>query len=353
SLCCNSKVSSKKYLIYKEIYDYSNIDLDGLDDFFKKNFSFIHNWKNDTYIFCYPHKCYIEPIYGWVISQNKKILMHSVPNSYREIEFGGCWGKTPKPNSFFYYKSKHKSKFYKEIISLNYQGGGFGTNYFFFYDQLIGQLLLLESKNINIDLPVLVDFNIYNTSFFQEALKLSEKLKNINWIVRNKSDFIISEKVYCARTICYKSKFLIPTVSLFSSIKALNFERKIFLTRSIFRSRHIRNKAEIENIAKSFGYEIIDNDKLSLVEQISLFKSCSKLIALHGAGNINIIFRFPNSLKFLELQTPDWLAASYFIIAKEFSFDYQAVIGSNLDQNSSFYINPYSFKEKIISWLEN
>ncbi len=352
-----------KYLIFDETSTY-NIDLSKIDNRWRDSYSFVNRWSNETYLMHYNHECYIEPLFGYAINSNKEYMLHTNAGSYREIKYGSKYGKAIPPDRFiFTLKKRLATKIDKAIILT----GFFGKNYFFAYDQALGQLWLLKQYGIDLSLPVIISKTLFETVFFQEIISITPFLKNINWITRNdehynfkNAHYFRCKEIYAAKTKSYTNTHLIPVTNMFSTIQSeLSSikDKKVFLTRSAKRGRHLSNSEEIEKIAQSFGFEIIDTDGLTVKEQILLFRNVSYLIALHGAGNANMIFRYPNKLKFLEIHTPDWVGAGYLIVASELGYEYDVYWGTKLVNkdsytNSSFRLDPDGFKQKISEWLK-
>lgn len=355
-----------KYLIYSNIDYYYHIDYDKLDSRWRNRYTFVNTWQQETYVMHFTQKCYIEPIYGYAITNANEYLLHSKAGSYKYILFGSSYGKTPPPDRFVYFLKKRKAVKLDKAISLNTQEN-FGKNYFAAYNGALGQLYMMEKYGVDLTLPVIVPKSLFETKFFQQIISLSPKLKNINWITRNDIDYDFKNaqyfqcrELYTARAVPYSKTVLIPLTKWFDNIQPQNYapnDRKVFLTRSLNRPRHLRNKEEIEHIVSSLGFKIIDTDELTVKEQIQIFRNVSMLIAMHGAGNINMIFRYPKHLNLLEIHTPGWPATSYEIIASELDYEYDIYWGTDLEKddnnnNTSFYIDPYDFKEKVINWIK-
>lgn len=66
--------------------------------------------------------------------------------------------------------------------------------------------------------------------------------------------------------------------------------RKIYSTRNHLCKRPIANQYQIENYFQQIGYEIVDFDKMSFVEQIKLAHSASIIAGPHGANLANAFF---------------------------------------------------------------
>jgi hypothetical protein len=70
---------------------------------------------------------------------------------------------------------------------------------------------------------------------------------------------------------------------------ARELPRKVFVSRRGANSRRISNESEVSAYLESKGFASIQLEKLSLAEQIVLFRHATHVIALHGAGLTNLI----------------------------------------------------------------
>ena len=67
--------------------------------------------------------------------------------------------------------------------------------------------------------------------------------------------------------------------------------RRLFVSRAhTDPSRSVLNRAEIEQIAASYGYEIIYPEQMTIEEQIELFSEASQLVGEYGSGLHNSVF---------------------------------------------------------------
>lgn len=72
--------------------------------------------------------------------------------------------------------------------------------------------------------------------------------------------------------------------------------RKIFLVRPSKGNRDITNLAEVQDIFKQYGYEMILPDSMSLESQIALFREAKVVASVHGSGLNNVAFCQENTI---------------------------------------------------------
>jgi len=81
---------------------------------------------------------------------------------------------------------------------------------------------------------------------------------------------------------------------------------------------------------------------------MALFSDASDVIAIHGAGISNIIFRKGHALRLLEIfHINDYLPFHYIMLASIFGFNYQALRGTQGEKSGTggFYLNPQKIQE--------
>lgn len=100
-------------------------------------------------------------------------------------------------------------------------------------------------------------------------------------------------------------------------------KRKIFLARR--KTRLITNEAEVRDVLKSFGFEIVEDVARSVDEQISLFQEASVIVAPHGAGLTNLLWCEPGT-KVLELFYGGYKKAGYYYICKILGLEYSCIV---------------------------
>jgi capsular polysaccharide biosynthesis protein len=85
---------------------------------------------------------------------------------------------------------------------------------------------------------------------------------------------------------------------LLQPVDSIQKERKIYIPRPLNYIRSISNEEELIPVLKEYGFEIVDTEKLSLEEQISVFSETSHIAGPHGAGLTNILWQdVPNLLE--------------------------------------------------------
>ena len=307
------------------------VDLTQETESVKKTFAYMANHKEEEYVFYADMPLWIEPVWGWALTQKQKIVLESVPGNNWDVK--NKWHFHPAPNPFDYTFKFWKKEYLNEVIYLNYFHN-FGKNYYHFLIDLFGQLMLLEKQGVNLTLPILVHKKIWDTSFFQDAIKISSKFSSFNWkIIDNK--IIHVKKAWFAKNVSFDS-LIVPYVKSFFSVNHAENEKKLFLSRRPDRIRGLKNDREISAMLNNLGYTRIDTGEYyGLQEQIDLFHNATEVIGIHGAGLTNILWRNEKTSVF-EIFPSDYIFHHYLVLAKGLMFDYHPIISSSTLNN--FYL---------------
>lgn len=285
--------------------------------------------------------CFIEPELGWAItSKTSKLVFDSISNN--------AWIETYHPNYFKFKKNKSHALQVKEAISINMLKGG-ENNYWHFLHDLLGQVTMAK-KYIPRNIPFLISRELSEKQYFKQALKLSEFLGGLKWLIRDQY-MHLQEAWFLQPAPNHIEQFLAVREVLGIADSHTSAGRKVFLTRNKKRIRYLGNKETIESIARDSGFEIVDTDLLSFPEQIKIFGETRYLIGIHGAGLTNILFRKNAPMSILELLPYDYIQPHYFWLAKGIGHTYSCQVGSASALNTSFNIDPVIFRKKVTELL--
>lgn len=116
-----------------------------------------------------------------------------------------------------------------------------------------------------------------------------------------------------------REKIIIPDL-------APKFGEKIYIKREPPACRRVLNEVELYPFLEKEGFEIVDLDGLSVLDQISLFRYAKIVISPHGAGLINILYA--QDMKLIELignmdnEKDYYWYAAYYSLSNVLKFDY-------------------------------
>lgn len=274
-------------------------------------------WTQDEYLLHYRKDGFVEPKTGWGVSLNKKLI-------YPSLGFASA-PHVHKPDVAEMYFKKRKVTHVEKIISLRDTGE---ENYFHFFNDVLAKIFFLQEHGLNLKEYALVISTKLHTKHYFQYLVTHTFLSSLTWHVQQAAEWIqFDEAVFC-KPYTHTKKYLDKAVELVKPKTIADGNRRVFLTRSAASLRFIENHAEIESVLKKFDFEIVDTSQLSFEEQIQLFSQCRYLVAIHGAGISNIMFRSGKPLSLLEIIQPSaYIPFHYSMLCKLYSYQYDVMLG--------------------------
>ena len=291
------------------------------------------NWRQDQYILEIKNKVIlIEPYTGWGITGGNKLI-------YFSLGFGNA-PYVHKPHIIDLFFRKRNEIILPMAISLRDTGE---ENYFHFYNDVLSKLLLLRDHSmLDQAAHIVISQRLWEKHYFQTFLNKTW-LGQLKWYVQQHDEWVRTKHVIFCKPYTHTKKFLAELVDLVKPAFPGVSNNKILLTRGPGSLRFIENEAEIFSVLQKYGFQKIDTNSLTLKEQIDLFYSASDVVAIHGAGITNIIFRKGAPLRLLELfHRNEYLPFHYIMLARIFGFGYAAIRGAKGLRSGSggFYIDP-------------
>lgn len=275
------------------------------------------------YLLEYNKQCFIEPRYGWLITNENIVFRRSVPHGITEL--------TPLPH-YIYYKRK-KKKYLREALPLFYNW----FNYWHFYNDIIGSLMVLDKLDFDKSVPVVVPAKALKLSYVKDFFSASYS-KKWNWFFVDEMTYVQLDRAYIVKSFAnVKDQFLLAA-DIFRTEKRYPGNRKIFLNRGSIRKRNIINIEEVLPIISDYEFESVDTDGMTVYQQKALFESAGTILGIHGAGMANMFFRYPESCSILELFPKDKYPIHYYWLARELGFKYDAISGET-NENESFILS--------------
>lgn len=338
------EVVNGRFLLKRELNPFAalNINLSYLSDELAKDFSIWNNpdWTQDEYILVYKSKVIIEPKYGWALSGAEKLIYPSLGFSRAPY--------LKKPDYWSLKRRKNVKKINTSIVSFRDTGE---ENYFHFFNDVLPKLFLLEAQNlVSPEMPLVISATLYQKPFFRYFLE-NTRINKFNWITQSEEEYIEAESAIFCKPLTHTKKYYLEALNLLPlKQEYLHRQRRVFVTRSKSTLRYIENWEEIEKLVKGYGFEIIDAATLNFKEQITLFAQTELLIAVHGAGLTNMMYRCGGQMKVLELFSPmPYLPFHYIMLASMFNFQYNAVKGEPGKEvlSGGFIIDRQDLQDKI------
>ena len=269
----------------------------------------------------------IEPINGWAISNGKALF-----RSYAYIEEMNL--SRPSKLRKIWYQLPPKNNLEKALyISFPW------NNYFHFYNDFIGQVIMGLEHGLNSEIPIVVQKSISDFPVFEYFLKNSNLLRGRQIYFLEPGKLIRVSKCYFVKPVPNRYSTFEKIILSLPPIKIEGKPKKIFLKRSKTTIRTIFNLAEVEDFFTKLGFELVDPSELDLDGQRKAFSNFSHLVSIHGAGLTNIIYNQSKQRKLFEMFSENRIPPHYFWMAKQFGYDYYPFIGSQSDSNQNFSID--------------
>jgi len=235
-----------------------------------------------------------------------------------------------------------------------------GTNYYHWLIDVLPRIQRVINENIQFDKILfpkifLKEYNIQTLELFginKEKITISD----------NSNEHVVFEQAIIpsfAVSFNNPNQVRIPVYiidllrkSFFNSSKFKNSNRftnypdKIFINRKS--SRKILNENDFLNFISSLGYENIYLEDFNIYEQASLFRNANNIIAIHGAGLVNLVF-CEEKTEVTELFNSNYLNNCYWVLATQSNLKYKCYINSSnlLSTHNFLKTNPNFSNEGV------
>lgn len=288
---------------------------------------------------------YIEPEWGYVITARGNFIESSLqPNFPYHLP---PWRvATPSPLRFM--EARHSdsgnTRHFPVVISLRHL---WEWNYYHFYFDVLGKLRLFYDVGIDQATPVVLG-NYVNELRWSEQIIHTGYLSDSNWIIQG-NDFILADKIIYGRTRQnYKHK--LDYVLDRMNVPIMNHigNERVFLSRRT--GRKILNFEEILPVLKEFNFRVVDTASMSIAEQVQLFSNTRVLLAIHGAGVTNAIFRRDAPLSVIELHSRNYISTDFRRMCREYGYSYDTLDGDpdgRAPQHASFRVSADRLRAKL------
>jgi Glycosyltransferase 61 len=334
------------------------------------------------YLCHYCRPVIIEPKYCFVIADPGTLIETSVTNAY-VVRDPGLRHLSGFPSPAGYLARRYVRRDWAEVgpvISLATLWPG---NYFHFYRDVLPKFLLLEESSVDDSLPIVVPDYLIGQPFFQDAIR-SKRLSHWQFISPQGRFLRCEEVVFCSDhqwTMPYLQKRPLLTTSTADDPSATGWtllddldgvlalldleaseadtkeERRVFVTRSPARERTLLNFEEVSRVLDDNGFEIIDTEGWSLAEQARLFRQSRYVIALHGAGCVNLIYAAGRNCDLLEIRPPgeEGFESDFGYLCRSLGVGHHQIFGERtsdrVSRSDSFEVNPSALAAAIAGVL--
>jgi len=298
----------------------------------------------------YSGPAFIEPSNGYVISKDGYLIEESLDPNYGVIK--PTWKIVTASPIDFVKASRDEDRITRvpAVISLRHL---WEWNFYHFYGDVLAKINLFDEAGIDPSTPLLIG-KYYDDVPFVKQIIHREGLGKREWIIQ-RDKYVLADEVYYCRTKQGRVKKLDTIAALMGAPVPQTAEgRRIFMTRPASGPRHVINNEEVEELTAKYNYESIDFGAISIDEQVKILNGTRHLIAIHGAGMVNMIFRRQAPLTIIALDSPIYGTADFPEIAAEFGYYYRSLKGHSpvgKPQHSSFKVDVDLLEAEIVQAL--
>ena len=185
------------------------------------------------------------------------------------------------------------------------------SNYSHFQIEVASKLLLVNEISEYNGIPILVDTICLTIPQLKEELEMLNKQGRAIIPLISGYNYKVNKLIYISDLAIYplnlKPGFLVKYEDIIIddlaikplnknlSIQNNNLHRKLYISRRKSPIPRLENQIEVENIFKSFGFEIIFPQDMSFHDQLQTFSEAEFIAGASGAGLTNVIFANKNA----------------------------------------------------------
>ena len=301
----------------------------------------------NSVVFCCHGPVYIEPESGYLITEKGHILEESLLTNFpfKQRPFG-----LEVPSPFHFFKSIKQPENVIELNTAVSLRHFWEWNYYHFYFDVLGRLELFRSAGVSDSVPLVIAKYADDVSFVRPLIKRGT-FAHRHWVIPRKEYVKANHVLFCRSNTAYKGRISYLLDALDVDTQSAG-DKRFYLKRSS--NRRLSNLADIEKVLHKYGFEIIDAAEMDIKEQISTFSQVRYLIANHGAGTTNILFRGSHPLSVLELHHENCMNYDHKKICDEMGYLWDALegkMGEGIPAHADYFIDPAALEQKIIAML--
>jgi|LauGreDrversion4_2_1035121.scaffolds.fasta_scaffold21194_1 hypothetical protein len=164
------------------------------------------------------------------------------------------------------------------------------NNYFHWLTEALPRLIFVKEYLTNFQLLLPESYKQYQ--YVLESLRILEI--EVDWfpdgvIFLNKLLIPSRQAPFPAH---YNPEYILKVNNAIVHNLILNFQLgdRIYISRRNAKMRKIKNEDEVISLITLFGFKVVECEKLSFNEQVSVFYNARVLMSIHGAGLTNMLF---------------------------------------------------------------
>jgi len=312
----------------------------------------VYRWSEERERACATTRpSFVEPQGGWVIAKPFHLVQRGLIDIYQ--------ARPPHLTSVL--QNRRSAAPVLNVPAVIHLRDHAEMNYGHFLTDLVGGRLRLAAECCLDDLPILVSRRLFESRIFRDFLRLStladrEFIIQDRQLVHSDQIWLFDTAHYAADSIRYLDKCLPISDSDPRSC------RRLFVAREPHRTgRAFINMADVSDLCRRFGFELVYTDRMSLEQQMELFSGASVVVGAHGSAFSNILFRKNATLTLVEIfapgADPKWLPPWWFFLASVLGHRYEFMYSGPADdgrptQSRDFVLDTEALARKLEGILE-
>jgi capsular polysaccharide biosynthesis protein len=232
--------------------------------------------------------------------------------------------------------------------------GSATRNYYHHFVDALSSLTVWDKTDLPHDLPLLVNRYVYEQPYFQYLYKKSQQFRSLNWYVVEPKEWLKVGKLYKMQAMHF-GKNTWQQMRKMYELPEKKPHRKVFLNRDRrLYGRYLANEEEVNAMLQRHGFETVLAEHLSIDEQATLFQETEYMVALHGAGLVQMFFMNPQFSQIIEVMPSNYLMPLYYWQAYAMGMRYyDVVVGGNMNNGKEYPVDVAKLEAAVVRMLSN
>lgn len=287
-----------------------------------------NTWEQVEYVYRVKGDMLIDPRTGFVIPRSRRFIPTSLPYAYQS-------GPPSTMRIIAARAGLVRTLDLQRVISFRDVNE---KNYFHFLNDVLCKIPLLERLGL-LDAPIVIGGALRSKAFYQYCAPLLERAGL--QIIDQGNNVIRAQEVVFAKCMPLCRPYLERVLDLLEAPPpAQHADRSVFLTRRSgdLTQRIPANVSALESMLSAVGFEVHDTGALSMPQQMELLAGTTKLVLVHGAAGVNMVFRREAPMRVLELFPEGSVPPHYYWSASIFGHPYAGMRCGPADTRGRFEV---------------